>query len=287
MTRRRLWGMMAPLAVWLAVVVALWLLQHWWIGSAEERVKARQAAAAAAALDGCTRRALRASMLACMPPPSKLPSAPRRPSTRPSASTSTTRAPASSPTRLRWSVGCSAARAVPGAACGAFKSALSRRPPARQRWRLVASPSPRLPPCLPCHPTQVANDQDWDSPETDALRALLVGGLPARAASAACGLARPAHPPCHPSTSRSCRRKSLPRACASTPTPCCTGATTSTARWTTRRTTKRVGGRRCGRGPAGGREDRGAGVPRRAPGCVRRSTGPPLAILRACCPFRL
>lgn len=41
MSRRRLWWMMSPLALWLVVVAVCWILQYYWIASAEERVKVR------------------------------------------------------------------------------------------------------------------------------------------------------------------------------------------------------------------------------------------------------
>lgn len=48
MTRRRLWWMMSPLALWLAVIAIAWILQYYWIGSAEERVKVGAGRAGAA-----------------------------------------------------------------------------------------------------------------------------------------------------------------------------------------------------------------------------------------------
>lgn len=41
MTRRRLWAMVMPLAFWLVVVIILWLMQHFWISGASERVLVR------------------------------------------------------------------------------------------------------------------------------------------------------------------------------------------------------------------------------------------------------
>lgn len=38
MTRKRLWWMLSPLALWFGVVIILWLLQFYWLNSAEERV---------------------------------------------------------------------------------------------------------------------------------------------------------------------------------------------------------------------------------------------------------
>lgn len=56
MTRRRLWAMMSPLAVWLALVALVWLLQYYWISSAEERVLGEQVAVVRARWQagGCT-----------------------------------------------------------------------------------------------------------------------------------------------------------------------------------------------------------------------------------------
>ena len=38
MTRKRLWWMLSPLALWFGAVIILWLLQFYWLNSAEERV---------------------------------------------------------------------------------------------------------------------------------------------------------------------------------------------------------------------------------------------------------
>lgn len=37
-SRKRVWWMLSPMALWFGILLIVWLLQYYWLASAEERV---------------------------------------------------------------------------------------------------------------------------------------------------------------------------------------------------------------------------------------------------------